>query len=634
MLSPLPVAFALLSLALPLIWLAGRALAATMGGARSARAVVAPALGLSLWLLAIHASGRLARSFSVGLVVGTLVVALGGLVAALRARGRGVADPGPGAPLSRWCWLGAVVAAGVMAPAALRWALHDELTTTGHMSIPAQLQNDTYPPRHLTFPSFELRYHYAFDLLVAVTTALTRLRVDHAIDAVLLACWGYSWCLLWVLGERLGGRRGSGFLAASVTLFGGGMPFFSGPGFPPPVATILGVFNVDDMWPNPPLTSYVFQHPWTLGLPLGLAALLVATERRCRAAPRLVVLGVLLVMLSITQFVLFLTLTGALAAQELFSGGLACRRGFGRLFGAGLSVGRALGFAVLLAGVFLVAPRLGGFFNAPPDGAGSGLVVHLGVTSTLRGDVVWLFVSYGLLLPLGLAGLALLPRARVLLAALIAGSLAILNLLRVEQTWDIAKFGTVAAIALSVSASAAIAWLGSRRPRVLWLPVAAALFAGATAAGVAYPVIFGLKLRGIPGLFHREAAPLPPADDAAVRWLRTHVKPGELVYRRESASLGYALWGGLPQVWIDWNVPAFGFSPARIASRQRLFQEVPAGPEPYLAEGVRWLVLDAGDAKLKRRAAAWIQAGRAREVLAPAGLAVVEIMKQDASSAR
>ena len=47
---------------------------------------------------------------------------------------------------------------------ALGWAFHDEQLYTGHTGIISQIQNGHYPPRHMTFPELEYRYHYGFDL--------------------------------------------------------------------------------------------------------------------------------------------------------------------------------------------------------------------------------------------------------------------------------------------------------------------------------------------------------------------------------------------------------------------------------------------------------------------------------------
>jgi hypothetical protein len=624
--NPLAVSFVLLSLAIPAIWLAGRALAATVTRDRTALAVLSPGVGLALWLLAIHVIGRSLRSFSIGLVAGTLIVASGGLIGAYAARRRGPLAPTlTGSVPPRWMWLGALVAIALMAPAAFLWAIHDEVYTTGHMSISAQMQNDTYPPRHMTFPAFELRYHYGFNLLVSVTTALTRLELHDAIDAVLLVCWGYSFCLAWALGERIAGR-GRGPLAATVTLFGGGLPIFCSMAFPPPIENIIGLCRVERLWPNPPITSNFFQHPWTLGIPIGLCAVLVAMERSALYSRRLLVLGVLLTLLSMTQFVLFLTLSCALLAQELFASPRGPSSWLERLAGGGISLNRALALAALLGVAALATTRLGAFFaERPGDATGGTLFLHPGITDTAQGTLKWLFLTYGLLLPLGLIGLFFIPRARILLASLIGGSMLILCLVRVQGSWDIVKFATVAALALSFTSSVTIAKIARIRPRWLGRPLAVIALSGSIAAGVAYPIVFGIELKGIPSSFRKRLVH-PPANDAKVmQFLRTRIRPGDVVYRRKQFSDAYAQWGGLPQPWVDGYATVFGFDARHIRPRQALLRDLPDDPDAYLQQGMRWLVLDSTDSRLTQHTLGWISAGRAREVYRADGLRVVEI---------
>jgi hypothetical protein len=212
--------------------------------------LLTPALGLTLWLSAIHIVSLLARSFWIGLPVGTLLVAAAGALSwfypasappaapALPSAPTKQGRPAPGrrqprlvrqerhAPAPRWMWISALLAMAYLAPAALGWWFHDMLLMTGHLSMTSAIENGPYPPRHLSFPELELRYHYGFNLLAASVASILRLRVDHAMDLVTLLAWGYSWCLAWATGERLVGQRWGGATAA-VVLFGGGMPLFS-----------------------------------------------------------------------------------------------------------------------------------------------------------------------------------------------------------------------------------------------------------------------------------------------------------------------------------------------------------------------------------------------------------------------
>src|SRR5262249_23729328 len=223
-----------------------------------------------------HVSSLAASSFWIGLPVGTFATAGLGLLSRFYPV-PGLPDAEASSPRDfRWMWLSALVTTAYIAPAVLRWWFSDELYITGHLSMIGEIQNGIYPPRHLSFPQFELRYHYGFDLLTAAIASMLRLHADRAIDLVMLLAWPYTWCLVWTLGNRLVGI-GWGGLTAAVVLFGGGLPLFvSAPSFLWRLAAIttFAGHNV-----NLPTVANFFQHPWTLGLPLAFAAILIILER-------------------------------------------------------------------------------------------------------------------------------------------------------------------------------------------------------------------------------------------------------------------------------------------------------------------------------------------------------------------
>src|SRR5262249_40421879 len=142
---------------------------------------------------------------------------------------------------------------------------------------------------------------------------------------------------------------------------------------------------------------------------------------------------------------------------------------------------RVLLFAAVLAAATAAARRLGGFFAAPPDGATSGIVRHLGILDTPADSLRWHLATFGLLLPLGLAGLFPRTRGRVVLAALGAGALLTLNSVRYGLSWDIVKFGVVADITLALLAGAALARLWGVRPALPARALAATLLVAAIA---------------------------------------------------------------------------------------------------------------------------------------------------------
>jgi hypothetical protein len=197
---------AALILAMPGVAAFGYAVARGWGSARKTAAVLAPALGLAPWIVGVHTVARRAGSLRAGLYPVTLGLAGAGLAwtfARVAAR-RGEAWPHP----RTWPWpmlLSALAVTLAVAPMAVGWAFHDEAILSGHLAITEQLTRDIYPPRHLAFPQFELRYHYGFNVVAAAIVEATGLSVPSAIDAATLAAWAYGWCLLWLIGEHITG---------------------------------------------------------------------------------------------------------------------------------------------------------------------------------------------------------------------------------------------------------------------------------------------------------------------------------------------------------------------------------------------------------------------------------------------
>lgn len=626
MTSPLSPLLSLLLFCIPAIVLLGRSLGRWLDGDREVRAALTPAFALVPWLLAIHVIGRFTHSFSRGLVAGTLIAACAGILLFVQQKNTKFPSKN-GKPASRWMWFCTALAVLGIAPMALAWAMHDELNQTGHMSLAAQMLNGVYPPRHITFPSDELNYHYGFDLLVAVTASLTRLRVDRAIDAVTIFCWGWTFCVTWVVGRRATGSRGH--LIALTLLLGAGIPMLCAKDRAIEFADLLGGCSIEGLWPNPPIVSYFFQHPWTLGMPLVLSTILVLDERRCRTIPRYCMLIGLLVLLSLSQFTLFATFAPSLAAQEFFSSDVPPKRFIERLFGARFSFARGLMLVLVILVSLFFASHLGGFFAPTANHHGPTLVPRpdWGVTTTLKGTFRWIAASFGFVLPLGLIGLFFVSRIRVLLLCLLFGSLLVINTLRIKETWDIVKFATVAAIAAGILAGVTLDRIVSFKKRFVGIPLAILLFLAMTATGLIFSISFGLEVKWIPPQMPRTPLELVGPNDDVATFLRAHMKPGEVVYRSKPASLHYAIWAGLPQVWTEKHARSFGFAPGRIQRRERLFQRLPSAPKYYLAESVRWFVLDtSGDTVLSEHADVWIAEGRAREALKSGRLRVVELL--------
>jgi hypothetical protein len=504
----------------------------------------------------------------------------------------------------------AALATALIAPMALGHEFHDELFVTGHISIVSEIGRGVYPPRHLTFPQFELRYHYGFNVLVAALCALWRLPTDVGIDVVTLAGFFLAWCLLWTIGRRVAGYSLGGGITAFVTLFGGGLPWIVPLGEADAIDRTMTLSSYGGVNLNPPVISYVFQHPWSLGLPLGLAVLLLHLEAG-RAVWRIAALGVLLVALAVSQFVLFACLSATLVAAEAWNEGRpSFRRGLQALGAAGLAL--------------VIASQLGGFFLPPDPEAESAIVPHGGVADSPGESAVWHLAVFGLLLPLGAAGLVAARRGRVAFLLLAVGGLVVINTLCYRYSWDIMKFATVAALGMSVLAGAVLTRLIGRRD-ALGFGLGGLLAIGATAAGLIYPLVFLVA----PGMTPEKGFRLHPMsldDDErrAASWLAPRMGRDEIMYTRVDRSLGYAQSAGLPQAYFDAAVPSFGFAPSRLDARMRLLAEPPDDPDPFAAEGIRWFVLGPRD-RLNERVDPWVRQGRAREEVRFGSLRIVHL---------
>ncbi len=220
----------------------------------------------------------------------------------------------------------------------------------------------------------------------------------------------------------------------------------------------------------------------------------------------------------------------------------------------------------------------------------------------------------GLLLPLGLIGVAFFGREARLLLLLALGGLAVRNLTTyTHYNFDIVKFSMVSQVALALLAAAALTQAFSR-PR--WRIVGVVGLLVSTAFGLAWPVQMSLRAKGYSGdqlsshCFRRHAPP-PAPDLAAIAFLRTHVRAGEAVYRTENAE-SYSLFGGLPQLYPQQG--PFGFSDSLFVARQLLIDRPPHDPDPFVAQGFRWFVLAPRDAALEKSVQRWVDAKRAQLV--------------------
>jgi hypothetical protein len=572
---------------LPLVWRAGLALVQLATKDARLSRVSAPGVSLALWLLAIHASGLATHSFYVALYLGTVGVAAFGLWSFRRT----LPVERSAERATKWMWLGALVAACALVGPVL-WSKHDECLIVGHVSIPTEMENGIYPPRHLTFPNYELRYHYAVDLAVAaVSSVFARLPIPLTVHALAVALFGYSFALYWLLGERLTGRRAAGPVTAACVMFAGGGPIFfgragNGTAFWDSVRIRGGT------WITPPMISNFLQHPWSLGIPLFAIVLLVWV----RVSPGLpsrwgwLLLGTLAVALSLAQTTLFVCIVPCLVA-------------LGALEGHRPSAHRFARYAAWAVAVVLAARLLHGFLAPTPEPAEGRIGLHpFWGETTPREFLLWHLEGFGALLPLGVAGFFFLRQQRLLLGLLAAGGLLVRDLFKYWPGWNIVKFSVVSELALAILAAAVLSTAISRRR---WWPLGIAGLVACTFVSLAFSWKLTVDSPGRSCL----ARVASPADEDAIRFLRERVAAGEAVFRSENPD-AYAELGGLPQQSWDWGVKSFGFSDSLYAQRQHLIDH-PDDLDELEKQGFRWLVLAARDAVALDAARRWTRDGRA-----------------------
>jgi hypothetical protein len=363
---------------------------------------------------------------------------------------------------------------------------------------------------------------------------------------------------------------------------------------------LLGVCQVDGMWPVPPTISNFFQHPWSIGLPLALCILIVLSDREAPASPwRAVVYALCFLSLALTQFVLFVTVTATVLASECWhAGSIRKERCFPAVAAAAIAGAGAL--------------WMGGFFLPSPESARGALTLTVGVRPSLGGTIAWNFQSFGLLLPIGAAGILLLRRERLTLALLAGGSFAVVNAVAYEHSWDSAKFGMVCLIGLALAAPATVRMAWTLKNRLAAALIGGGLVLAAVCGGVLFWAILAAGVEGIPPSVYHPAISLPPEEDRqAIRWLRDRIAAGEMVYRNPRAAFDYARWGGLPVPWMDTMTSAHGVGRERLERRSRFLSATPAAVGPWLEMNLVWIVISPDDGPLAQAADRWVREGSA-----------------------
>jgi hypothetical protein len=561
-----------------------------------------PAIGMVLALLPTHVVALASGSLSIGLITAWSVIGTAGYVWILRYwREVHFAILIEHAGFQRKLGIIAFAIIPVILTTLL-FNFSDEIIPNGHLAMIAHLQNGTYPPRYLYEPTLPLRYHYAFDLAAAIITGLLRIRVDQAIDLLTLTLWPLMFLLLWRVGEQVGGKGAGLFVAVAVSYSAGWSSLY---------CVFCNAF-----------IPFYFQHPWGIAVPVFcLAVLQHATPLQVKNRPlRLAALACTLVLLSLSEIVLFATTIAALGIAEIWNFVRYRERS-------------AVAVLVVLGTAAIGAKLIGGFLVSAPYPSAGGL---FGTPFTLRdylsldalgGQARENLRLYGLIAVPGTIGLFRARREKLLLISLAIIGFVVYNIMQYEYTWDIIKFATLSSIPLDIGVGLFVfglaRWADNTLRKLISGALIFALLCKAVFFHFAATALYDPELRSpfqmIRPYFSR-AYPADADDVSAVNYLRTHMGPSEIVYRAKEKSLPYAIWGGLPTQSSVLNADErrdndpYGLGTQKFAAREDLDRITQDWFDRLAAQQVTWLVTDADDLGINATLAS--AEGRCRAVLA------------------
>ncbi len=573
---PMPWWLCFLVVALPGVWYLGRAICARALGSDSLRESTL-VVAVAIWLLGVHVCGLIGGEFQSALVLGTLIPGIAGY--ALRCRG-----PLPGGkPMDENVLLAALGGTAFIGTAVVFYDFHDKLYgIQGHFSLTAHILNGIYPPRDIAFPEKLLSYHYGVATLFASVTAILRCSVDQAIDLMTLVLWFYTLLLFGRLGIRLWGGP-AGAPAAIICAFGGGIPWIAG--FGADISTnMLGLLHVAEARVNLPITSFFFQHAWTIGLPEALVFILCLLRIEEGRANRwtAALLGLLYGSQAYSNGTLFLALG---PSAVVFLAWIAWRRCSDTAVKRGATMAVvALGFGLVLG---LSTSSLLAFATGQ-TGVNPIRIAPGGVAGTPWNDLVWNAASFGLMLPAGIVGLATRGSLGLFFGLLIAGGIFVVNVFKMPFSEDMVKFATVANIALLIQSVGAYTWL--RRHSVAASRI---LMIGLIVHGISFHGALFLNEPGplsIAAWRNSFTAGIHPDDLRTIAWLRRNVDAADLVLRRMPEAFPYGIIGGLPQFMCTALSLTYGH-PREDLERRWAFLENPSSDiDSYHRLGVRYVV--------------------------------------------
>ncbi|MBI4821321.1 MAG: hypothetical protein HY791_33995 [Deltaproteobacteria bacterium] len=539
-------------------------------GPHAARGVCA-AVAVAMYLVPVPLVSRACASFDAGLLA-FAATAIAGLALASRlpVRSATVTAPPPRAAI--------LFIAGLYGFLAWRYQIHDEHALFGHKNMVEQLRHGSSPIHLAPMPTEEARYHIGFDLLAGALTRAFDFGSDLSIDLVTVGLALLISLLAAAVVEEMGAPKAAPFAAVAIHL-GAGLAFalLAGTAGRHPRCLIqyhhpsCGV----ELFPTPLLN--VFQHPVSAGVPLWLAMTIVAGRTirsdRSNRGVYVTMLVALLTSSAIAQFVYAVIGALAIALAALVCVLLEKSERRRAMVGSGLVASALIVSAALArASGGMLAPSLIIDPNAVvrrvqlgfPEGVGlSGILFHHSVNLGI-GFVTLPIIAVAILRRRGFVGLSLLGFA--------CGGIVVPHVFMYTRSWDIVKFPSASAFALTLLVVAVLD--APLIARGLPLSLARrALRLSLLGSGVAAAVFLVFPLRGELKLYDTHPFRPDPLVERSIDeiWAAGY-SPKRLVLAQSNVAQQLAVFGGLAVAATDYDFEALGVRAAVLSKRRSLIE--------------------------------------------------------------
>jgi hypothetical protein len=235
------------------------------------------------------------------------------------------------------------------------------------------------------------------------------------------------------------------------------------------------------------------------------------------------------------------------------------------------------------------------------------------------GVFTWYFLTTGLLIPLALAGIRLMPTLKIFILLLMTGSFAIPLFFENPVAWDIVKLATIGQLAAGVACGPALAWLAGNAG---WLhrALGVVLTLGLIASPIGYTGYWVREMVApTPEIGQRLAAQRSvrpnPGWAPIIAWLRRAEHYQGSVYSSNSIFVWEMLLAGVntagPVRPVDRE---FGVSQERLDRRSAHLLQLPEDSRAWLGERIFWIMTYPDD-PIRDTVAKWAANGRAHRVV-------------------